>query len=171
MLHLKNSVTTEQQLPSTATALLDKQLLLKDINSHCPSRQQLLLKDNNDWTTVRTTTTAHTASEHHLIVFWVSDVMITEHHHTASGHCLIAIILFVVSALHTTTTQHAATYISNGPKCCHNYISSGIASSKSGSIQRPRTHSFLGVLAWHHNAHFPPHILLHRLIVLIINLF
>jgi len=64
---------------------------------------------------------------HHLIVFGVCDV-ITGHHNTISGHCFIAI--FVVSPLHTTTIQYAATYISNGSKYCHNDISSGIASGK-----------------------------------------
>jgi len=52
--------------------------------------------------------------------------------------------LFVVSPLHTATMQHAATYISNGPKYCHNDISSGIAFGKNDTIQIPRTHSFWG---------------------------
>jgi len=58
MLHFKEKfITTEQQLPSTAIVLPDKQLLFKDINSPCPYRQQLLLKHKNDWISIRITRT------------------------------------------------------------------------------------------------------------------
>jgi len=128
---------------TTAIALPDKQLLLKDINSHCPSRQQLLLKDNkNDWTTVKTTTTAALCIKHLCIIqLFFGFVMSSLDTTTASGHWLIAIFV-VTPHYHNTTLCH----LCNGPKY-YNDIFSGIASSKNDTIKRARTHSlssFLG---------------------------
>jgi len=85
------------------------------------------------------------ASFNCFLGLWFHHKLDTTTHHL--GIVWLPFFCGVSTPLHTTTTQHTTTYISNGTKYCHKDISSGIASSKNDNIQKPRTHSLFGV--WH----------------------